>query len=164
IAEDITGRIDAIASKSYIKPDGRVIEYMSAEEADCLKIRRGTLSASERRVMESHVDMTEKILSRVHFDKTYEKVPVWAAAHHEMLDGSGYPKHLKGDEIEPEARMLAIIDIYDALTSADRPYKMPMSKEEAFLVLADMADEGKLDKVLLEYFMDAVNEYDEIVE
>lgn len=164
IAENITGQIDEIVSKTYTKPDGCVIEYMSAEEADCLKIRRGTLSSSERRIMESHVDMTEKILARVHFDKTYKKVPIWAVTHHEMLDGSGYPKHLKADNIEPEARMLAIIDIYDALTSADRPYKMPMSKEEAFLVLADMADEGKLDKVLLEYFKGAVNELDKIAE
>ncbi len=160
LAEDISDKIDEIASKSYIRPDGLVIAYMSTEEADCMKIRRGTLSASERKIMESHVDMTEKILSRVHFDKTHEKVPVWASTHHEMLDGTGYPKRLKGDEIEPEARILAIIDIYDALTSADRPYKMPMSKNEAFLVLSGMAGEGKLDKIFVEYFMDAVNKYE----
>lgn len=160
IAEDVTGFIDEVLSKSYVKPDGTVIAYMSGEEAECMKIRKGTLSASERRVMESHVDMTEKILSRVHFDRTHEKVPIWASKHHEMLDGSGYPKKLKGDEIEPEARILAIIDIYDALTSADRPYKMPMPKDEAFRILRDMAREGKLDKTFVKYFEDAVNEYE----
>ena len=162
IADDITDKIDEISSKTYTRPDGLAIAYMSAEEADCMKIRKGTLSASERRIMESHVDMTEKILSRVHFDKTHEKVPIWASTHHEMLDGSGYPKKLKGDEIEPEARILAIIDIYDALTSADRPYKMPMSKDDAFLVLGDMAGEGKLDKIFVKYFVDAVYEYEKI--
>ncbi|MCI8308020.1 MAG: GAF domain-containing protein [Lachnospiraceae bacterium] len=163
IADDITDEIDSITAKAYKKPDGSVIRYMYPEEADCMKIRRGTLSASERKIMESHVEMTEKILSRVHFDKTHEKIPVWASTHHEMLDGSGYPKKLKGDEIEPEARILAIIDIYDALTSADRPYKTPMPKTEAFIVLKEMALDGKLDKLFVEYFENVVNEY-EIVE
>lgn len=106
--------------------------------------------------MESHVEMTEKILSKVHFNKAYDRIPVWAAGHHEMLDGSGYPRHLKGDQIALETRMITVADIYDALTSRDRPYKKPIPQEKAFLILHSMAQEGKLDAQLVDWLEEAV--------
>lgn len=159
IPKDELPIIDRVINKTYTKPDGTVLRYMSEYEAECMKIERGTLTPDERTVMHSHVEMTEKILSHIHFSKDYEKVPVWASSHHEMLDGSGYSKKLKGDEIEPEARLLAVVDIYDALTSADRPYKKPMSSERAYEELESMVEEGKLDGLYVEYLKEALEDY-----
>ncbi|MBQ8123846.1 MAG: hypothetical protein IJ170_11190 [Ruminococcus sp.] len=86
------------------------------------------------------------------FRGEYKKVPLWAGSHHELLDGSGYPDKLSGDDIPWETRLLTIIDIYDALTAEDRPYKPPMPPEKAFDVLRDMSSNGKLDAQLLESF------------
>ncbi|MBQ3906258.1 MAG: hypothetical protein II743_05755 [Lachnospiraceae bacterium] len=82
----------------------------------------------------------------------YAHVSEWAGNHHEYLDGSGYPKGLKGDEISWETRLLTILDIYDSLTADDRPYKPAMASEKAFSILRQMAAEGKLDVKLVEQF------------
>ena len=106
--------------------------------------------------MESHVVMTAKILSKVRFNKSYSNVPRWAAEHHEYLDGSGYPNHIKGDELDIETRILAVADIYDALTASDRPYKPPMPKAKACAILHSMVNEGKLDGRLVDWMEEAV--------
>ena len=143
--------IHELDKKYYINKKGKKTKYITPQEAECMMIQKGTLTADERFIMESHVSMTAKILDKVHFSRSYEKVPVWASSHHEMMDGSGYPNHLKGDDVELETRILAAVDIYDALTSADRPYKKPMDKDKAFSVLNEMANEGKLDKTIIGY-------------
>ena len=102
--------------------------------------------------MESHVEMTEKLLSQLKFTPEYAMVPVWTSRHHEALDGSGYPRGLKGGELSNEVRLLTILDIFDALTARDRPYKPPMPVDKALSVLHDMADKGKLDKDILRLF------------
>ena len=85
----------------------------------------------------------------------YKKVPEWASEHHECLDGSGYPDGLKGNEIPWEARLLSVIDIFDALTADDRPYKPPMTPEKAFGILKDLAEHGKLDKEIVKSFYES---------
>ena len=102
--------------------------------------------------------MTEKILSKVHFNRNYQQVPKWAASHHEFLNGSGYPKHLKGEELDIETQMITVADIYDALTARDRPYKEPLSKDVAFRILKDMSTEGKLNIQLVEWLERALEE------
>lgn len=149
-------RVRDIASRVYRTGTGEVIPYLTEYERECLLVCRGTLTEQERRQMESHVIMTEKILDKVHFGATYSKVACFATTHHELLDGSGYPKHLKGEALELESRILAVVDIYDALTSADRPYKKPLPQEEAFLVLYAMADEGKLEMRLVAWLKAAL--------
>jgi HD-GYP domain-containing protein (c-di-GMP phosphodiesterase class II) len=89
------------------------------------------------------------------FRGEYKKVPFWAGSHHEFIDGSGYPDKLGGNEIPWETRLLTIIDIYDALTAEDRPYKPPMPPEKAFAVLRDMSAGGKLDSEILESFCES---------
>ena len=156
---DNTGdKIEEIGSLCYVTENGISIPYLTQDEKECLKIKKGTLTNKERNIMQSHVEMTEKILDNVHFDKSMALVPKWASAHHEMLDGSGYPKHLKGDEICFESRILAVVDIYDALTSADRPYKQPMPVADAFSILDNMVDSGKLDVTIVTYLKEVVNE------
>ena len=132
--------------------DGTELPLLSEKELEQITVRRGTLTAEERKIVESHVILTGKLLSKVEFRGGYRSVPVWAAGHHEMLDGSGYPNHLQGAEIPKETRLLTIVDVYDALTAEDRPYKPPMPPEKAFAILRDMAEKGKLDRAILESF------------
>ena len=105
--------------------------------------------------MESHVTITDHILSHVRFPKIYSQVPLWAASHHEFINGEGYPHHALSDSIPKEARLLTILDIFEALTAKDRPYKKPMPIERALSVLDSMAEEGKLDKDLLQLFKES---------
>ena len=150
--------VQKLSKKSYIKEDGTGISYLTKRETDCLSIRKGTLTVEDRRQMESHAEMTGKILDKVHFGKNYSMVPKWAADHHEYLDGTGYPNHLKGKELGIETRILTVTDIYDALTSVDRPYKKPMPRQKAFEVLRSMAKEGKLELRLVDWLDEALKE------
>ena len=146
-----------LAKKYHQKEDGTVTKYLTERETEHLSIRRGTLSQEERKEMENHVVMTEKILHKVRFNKNYSIIPKWASSHHEFLDGSGYPKHLTEDELDLETRILTIADIYDALTATDRPYKKPVPKEKALDILRDMAEEGKIDLQLVEWLSEALD-------
>ena len=108
--------------------------------------------------MESHVVMTERILSKVHFNTYYADSPTWAITHHELLDGTGYPRGLKADQLKLESRIMAVADICDALLATDRPYKKPLSKEKAFGIMENMAKEGKLDVKLVGYMKACLEE------
>jgi hypothetical protein len=129
--------------------------FLTPEEQNCLRVRRGTLTEEERAIMEGHVDMTLRILSEVRFPKKYRMVPAWAAAHHEYLNGKGYPNQLTADEIPTEVRIATILDIYDALTACDRPYKPALPVEKAFSILDDMARQGQIDECLLAQFKES---------
>ena len=145
-------KIDEIASHTFIDTDGNEKPFLTEEELVCMKIRKGTLSDEERKIMQSHVEMTEKFLKEVHFPKLYGNVTRWASSHHELLNGKGYPRQLKKDDIEKEVRLLSILDIFDALTATDRPYKPPMPTEKALFILEDMVKFGELDGEILELF------------
>lgn len=151
-------RVQELAGHSYRNEAGEELAYLTKREQERLSIRRGTLTEDDRRLMENHVVMTEKILSKVWFNKNYEEIPRWAASHHELLDGSGYPRHLSGEELDLETRMITVADVYDALTATDRPYKKPIPQEEALGILKEMADEGKLDCRLVDNLAAAVRE------
>lgn len=151
-------RVQRIAKQSYHTQEGGVIPYLSEQERKYLSIRKGTLTDEDRAKMESHAAMTEKILSKVHFNRNYKEVPKWAASHHEFLDGSGYPKHLTKEELDIETQMITIADIYDALTARDRPYKEPLPQNVAFRILKDMSKEGKINMQLVEWLEKALEE------
>ena len=161
LPDEKLARVNEIAARTWTAPDGTVQPWLTEEERQCLCIRKGTLTDEERRIMESHVLMTEKILSRVHFNHSYANVARFAASHHEMLNGSGYPRHLKGEQLELESRILAVVDIFDALTSTDRPYKKPIPRPKAFAILRSMVDEGKLEGRLVDYLEAALTQVDE---
>ena len=149
-------RVQEISKMYYEKEDGEKIYYITERERVCLSVRKGTLTDEDRAIMESHVTMTAKILSKVHFNKNYTDVPRWAAEHHEYLNGSGYPNHISGEQLDTETRILAIADIYDALTASDRPYKPPMPKAKACAILHSMVDEGKLEGRFVDLLEEAV--------
>ena len=159
--DSLLADVDRVAGTCYICGDGERVDFLSDKEAALLRVRKGTLSAQEREVMESHARMTKVILDQVHFSEKYAAAPVFAAAHHEMLDGSGYPNHLTGKEIALETRILSAVDIYDALTCTDRPYKKPMPRERALQILREMVNEGKLDATVVKALTDALENVSE---
>ena len=133
------------------RADGTKGPLLLKKELEALTVRSGTLTDEERKEVERHVEYTESLLSKMVFEGIYEKVPSWAAMHHELMNGSGYPNHLRADRIPKEVRLITILDVYDALTGI-RPYKQPMSPEKAFDLLEDMCREGKVDRMILEEF------------
>ncbi len=156
VTDEKIALLGQLAERTYRDRDGEEKPWLAKDEYEMLSIRKGTLSEEERNVMQSHAVMTDKMLSQIHFSAELSHVREWAASHHEYLTGDGYPKHLAGDEIPPEVRILTIIDIFDALTAADRPYKPGMPPERALSVLKDMAEkEGRLDKALVETFIES---------
>lgn len=153
MTDDLVAKVYELGEKTYEDEDGTVQPWLTEEELTCLLIKKGTLTDEERRVMQNHVVVTDHILSNVKFPKLYEKTPHWAAMHHELLNGNGYPKHLTGKDIPQEVRLLTILDIFDALTARDRPYKKGVSPEKALRILRDMADkEGSIDRHILDMF------------
>lgn len=148
--------IRRLAGKQHVGEDGAVVPYLTEKEAESLGIRSGTLTLQERREMENHVVMTSRILEKVQFYKGFSMVPRWVGAHHEYLDGSGYPNGLRGEELDLETRLLTVVDIYDALVATDRPYKQPISRPKAIQILKDMAKKGKVDLQLVEWLDEAL--------
>ena len=125
--------------------------FFTDEEKMCLRIVKGTLTEGERKVMESHVTITTKILSKVHFNRYFKNSPVYAGQHHECLNGKGYPNGLTAEELSVDARIMAVADICDALLATDRPYKKPIPMEKAFDSMRDMAQKGNIDGKYVEY-------------
>lgn len=156
VTEAQIDQVRKIASRTYHRAGGDVIPYITPYEKSCLEIKKGTLTVAERKEMESHVVMTYTILDKVKFNSHFSDVKKFASSHHELMDGSGYPNHLRGEALDLETRILAVVDIYDALTSKDRPYKKPVSREKAFEILGDMASKGKLEARLVEYLKTAI--------
>ncbi len=137
--------------------DGHEEPFFTEEEKEDLLIKKGTLTEKERAVMESHVEMTERILNKVHFSSKDKDVPKWAIQHHECLNGKGYPRKLTAEDLSLEARILAVADICDALLASDRPYKKPMPPEKAFAIMRDMAQNGNIDGKLVDYLEKCVD-------
>jgi HD-GYP domain-containing protein (c-di-GMP phosphodiesterase class II) len=135
--------------------DGEDHEVLTGEELRWLTIRRGTLDEAERREIESHVTHTYRFLQHIPWTPELQRVPDFAYAHHEKLNGHGYPRGLNGAAIPVQTRIMAIADIYDALTAADRPYKRAVSPERALDILTAEADAGELDADLLTTFIEA---------
>lgn len=148
-------RVSRISLKKHIKENGKVTKYITDKEKNCLSIRQGTLTVEEREVMKNHVVVTEKILSKVRFNKNFAIVPKWAASHHEFLNGTGYPKHLTAKELDLETRILTVADIYDALT-AIRPYKNAIPDNKSITMMRNMAEEGKVDGQIVEWLSEAL--------
>ena len=152
LPDDTLAAIDALAGRTYRNENGEELPWITKEEHVCLSIRKGTLTAAERQIMEDHVVVTGRILDQVAFPEEYSNVPVWAAAHHELLNGKGYPQHLTAEDLPSEVRLLTILDVFDALTAKDRPYKPGMPVEKALSILHSMVSEGSMDENILALF------------
>lgn len=149
-------QIRELATRTYVDTDGAVLPYLTEEEAVCLLIKRGTLTDEEREIMKQHAVYTNRFLSAMDLDTHYKNVRTWASRHHEFLNGKGYPEGLGGEDLPMEVRLLTIADVYDALTSEDRPYKKAHSKESAFAILTKMVEDGQVDGEILAKFREAL--------
>ncbi|MBU6470635.1 MAG: HD domain-containing protein, partial [Gammaproteobacteria bacterium] len=153
-----------LAKKKSGKALKQAVEYslteegtplLTAEERRVLSIPRGSLSAEERREIEAHVLHTYNFLRRIPWPEELAAIPEIAGAHHEKLDGSGYPRGRTEADIPLASRLMTVADIYDALTATDRPYRKSLPSDRAFKVLEDEAQQGKLDSDVVRIFIDA---------
>jgi HD-GYP domain-containing protein (c-di-GMP phosphodiesterase class II) len=144
-----------LPNRTYADGEGNRQPFLSMDEVAALSIRKGSLSEKERREIESHVTHTYKFLSQIPWTGEFRRVPEIAYAHHEKMDGTGYPRKLAAAEIPIQSRMMTISDIFDALVAWDRPYKKSVPVERALDILRDEARSGKLDRQLLDVFVDA---------
>ncbi|MCL2874172.1 MAG: HD domain-containing protein [Defluviitaleaceae bacterium] len=144
-----------LRSLTYKNTEGAVVPLLDEGDIDALSIKKGTLTASEREIMQQHVVITGRLLDKIPFWKYYGDVPQWARSHHEFLDGTGYPQKLSGAEVPIESCIITIMDIFDALIDDDRPYKKGIPIDKSLKILEKMADEGKLHKELVQLFTES---------
>jgi HD-GYP domain-containing protein (c-di-GMP phosphodiesterase class II) len=144
-----------LPTRTFSDMDGNLQPFLTPNEVQALSIRKGSLSEKERREIESHVTHTFRFLSEIPWTGEYRRVPEIAYAHHEKLDGTGYPRRLPAAEIPIQSKMMTICDIFDALVAWDRPYKKSVPVEKALDILGDEASSGKLDQEILGLFIEA---------
>lgn len=152
------GNFDALRALSEVSfqvRNGESQRLLSPEEVDILSIRKGSLDPEERKEIESHVTHTFHFLSKIPWTKELRNVPTYAYAHHEKLNGRGYPRGLQADEIPIQSRMMTVSDIYDALTAKDRPYKKAVPTDRALDILQMEKGDGMLDSQVVDLFIEA---------
>lgn len=150
--DEIVDKIRACAKLKCRTADDGEVDLLTDKELTSLTVRKGTLTEEEKAEVEKHVVYTAQMLNKMNFKGIYRDVPLMAGMHHEFIDGSGYPNGCSREEIPRQIRLLTVLDIYDALTAEDRPYKPPIAPEKAFSILYSMCDEGKLDRTIVELF------------
>ena len=145
-------RINEIAQYKW-KPNGKMQNFLSEDEVYNLTIPRGTLTPEERQVINDHIVITINMLDELPYPKHLKNIPEFAGGHHEKLDGTGYPKGLTKDEMSVQARIMAIADIFEALTARDRPYKKGKTLSQAMRILGFMKDDAHIDVDLFDIFV-----------
>ena len=146
-------RIKELAKRTYQDSVGETVSLLNNEEVENLQISRGTLNKGERKIINNHVSVTIKMLESLPYPKHLRNVPEFAGCHHEKMDGTGYPNKLKGNQMSIPARMIAIADIFEALTAGDRPYKKGMPLSQSLKILGRMKLENHIDPDLFDVFI-----------
>ncbi len=150
--------VDEDLAKLKLIRDKRYLSTLPApvtdEEMVNLLIRKGSLTDQERQKINDHAAMSIRMLEQIPFTRKLSRVPEIAGAHHEKLNGSGYPRGLEGEQISLQARILALVDIFESLSADDRPYRArPMPRELVLKILAEEVDDGHLDRDLHDLFI-----------
>jgi HD-GYP domain-containing protein (c-di-GMP phosphodiesterase class II) len=144
MSDERIARVKEIAARTY--KDGEEDKpWINEDELKNLCIRKGTLTDAERKIIEDHTVVTLDMLSRLPFPKRLSRVPEFAGSHHEKLDGTGYPNRIGGDALSLQARILAVADVFEALTAKDRPYKEPMKLSQAMKIMGFMVKDKHMD-------------------
>lgn len=152
ILSNISQEINSIPC---ISPDGKMLTILTDDNIANLGIRRGSLNAEERKEIEKHVVYSYNFLNNIPWPPEYQDIAEIALGHHEKLDGSGYPKGIKGREnIMLQSRIMAVADIYDALAAIDRPYKKAIAMSDITRILNEEAAKGALDADVVKLFID----------
>ncbi|MGR3303392.1 MAG: HD-GYP domain-containing protein [Candidatus Scalindua sp.] len=153
LEDEMFDELTNIADNVYQDYSGEKRNYLTPHELNLLSIRKGTLDENERHDIESHVIHSYEFLKNIPWTKELENIPDIAHAHHEKLDGSGYPLKLDGEKIPVQAKMMTITDIYDALTAQDRPYKKAASHERALDIIGYEVNGSLVDADLFDMFV-----------
>ena len=150
------GDLTEFGQRTYLDLAGQPQPLLTDREVRYLTIRKGSLDDEERKQIESHVTHTWKFLKEIPWTKELQEIPVIAYGHHELINGTGYPRKLSGDAIPIQTRMMTISDIYDALTAQDRPYKKRVMPPNALDIMdRELVKTGQLDGDLFRLFVDA---------
>lgn len=145
-------RVDEIATYQ-LESGGKQVPFLSEDEVYNLKIERGTLTPEERTVINNHIVVTIHMLESLPYPKDLKRVPEYAGGHHERMDGKGYPRGLRREEMSVPARVMGIADIFEALTSRDRPYKKAKTLSESLHILGKMKLDNHVDPDLFDIFI-----------
>lgn len=147
-------RVDAIAAREWTDAAGTRRPLLTDDELSNLKIERGTLNPEERSIVQHHVVATIRMLEQLPFPENLKNVPEYAGGHHERVDGRGYPYGLTREQMSIPARAMAIADVFEALSAADRPYKEAKPLSECLELMGRMCQEGHIDPDLFEVFLE----------
>jgi response regulator RpfG family c-di-GMP phosphodiesterase len=148
-------RLMDISQKTYCDSEGVTRNLLTSGEIASLSVRQGSLNDDERREIESHVAHSFNFLSEIPWTPDLRYIPWIVRAHHEKLNGNGYPYHLRATEIPVQAKMMTICDMFDAISAADRPYKRALPVDKTLEILEACALRNELDPDLLRIFVDA---------
>jgi len=146
-------RVRRIARRRWTGPDGQERDLLDEEEIRNLNVRFGTLTDEERKIINNHIGVTIRMLESLPWPKHLKNVPEYAGGHHERMDGKGYPRGLTREQMSVQARIMAIADIFEALTAADRPYKKGKTLSESLAILGKFAENGHIDPDLFDIFV-----------
>ena len=149
---ELQDKIVAI-SKQKLFLNNEEVNILTDNEVRNLNITKGTLLPEERDIINDHISITIDMLEELPYPKNLKNIPEFAGGHHEKMDGTGYPKGLKADQMSPQAKIMAIADIYEALTAADRPYKEGKKLSQAMRIMGFMKNDYHIDEDLFEIFV-----------
>ncbi|MFZ6657323.1 HD domain-containing phosphohydrolase [Undibacterium sp. TJN19] len=146
-------RVADIAAYPWTNANGEPRAFLDADELENLSVRAGTLNAQERAIINNHIITTIKMLEALPWPKHLQNVPEYAGGHHERMDGKGYPRGLRAEQMSVQARIMAIADIFEALTAKDRPYKDGKTLTESLGILGQFSLNGHIDPDLFNIFV-----------
>ena len=146
-------RVRQIGAYRWRNTGGVEADFLSADELENLTIRSGTLTAGEREIINHHIVVTIKMLEALPWPKHLKNVPEYAGGHHERMDGKGYPRGLRREQMSVQARVMGIADIFEALTAKDRPYKKGKTLTESLTILGKFKLNGHVDPDLFDIFI-----------
>ena len=140
-------------SRHSVVIDGEIHQLLTRDEIKNLSIRRGTITPEERQIMNDHMVHTVNMLESMPWPKHLQRVPEYACGHHEKMDGTGYPRGVLAGTMSVPARMMAIADVFEALTAVDRPYKKPKKLSEAMAIIGQFKKSNHLDPNIVDFFV-----------
>ncbi len=146
-------RVYAIGRMTMLDSVGREVAFLNDDEIYNLSITRGTLTEEEREIINNHIVVTINMLESLKYPKSLKRVPEYAGGHHERMDGKGYPRGLTREQMSVPARVIGIADVFEALTSKDRPYKKAKTLAESLTILGNMKVNNHIDPDLFDLFI-----------
>lgn len=154
MSDEDVDRVQELTSVTWTDMQGQQRPLLDADEVKNLSIQRGTLNDEEREVINNHIVATIKMLESLPFPKNLQNVPEYAGGHHEKMDGTGYPRGLRKEEMSVQARIMAVADIFEALTASDRPYKQGKKLSECLKIMGFMKKDNHIDPDIFDIFID----------